>query len=395
VTTILYGAFYPQLGGAELTLLGLLDEVVRERVRPIVLVAGEGPLVDALRQRSIPVLVEPRMRVITRHGLSAAGIAAYLGTYAGVVRALARALGAHRVDLVHVFVAAALGYAGRAAHAEGVPVVGTVHEPLGAFAWPRRRRLVAALNRLCDRVTVPSAANREAALRHGVRADRLAVVHGGIDVERFRPEPDAARRGRDALGVPPGAPLVGMVARFGPGKGHEVLLRAMALVADADPEARCVLVGDALFAGEAAWKARMLTLTRTLGLDGRVTFAGWRDDMPAVLSAIDVLVHPPTTPDSLPAAVLEGMAAGRPVIGARIGGVPELVEHGLTGCLVPPGSVEELARALRGLLGDPGARAAMGAAGRRRVAAGFSRERFGRAMTDVYASVLAARRGSA
>jgi glycosyltransferase involved in cell wall biosynthesis len=394
VTTILYGAFYPQLGGAELTLLGLLDEVARARVRPIVLVAGEGPLVDALRRRSIPVLMEPRMCVITRHGFGAAGIAAYLGTYAGVVRTLARGLETHRVDLVHVFVAAALGYAGRAARAAGVPVVGTVHEPIGAFAWPRRRRLVSALNRLCDRVTVPSAANRAAALRHGVRGDRLTVVHGGIDVERFRPQPDAARRVRDALGVPPAAPLVGMVARFSPGKGHEVLLRAMALVANAAPEARCVLVGDALFAGEAAWKARVLALAGTLGLDGRVTFAGWCDDMPAVLSAIDVLVHPATTPDSLPAAVLEAMAAGRPVIGTRTGGVPELVEHGLTGCLVPPGSVAELARSLRSLLGDPGARAAMGAAGRRRVVARFSRERFGRAMTDLYASVLGAR-GSA
>jgi glycosyltransferase involved in cell wall biosynthesis len=165
----------------------------------------------------------------------------------------------------------------------------------------------------------------------------------------------------------------------------------MARVVEAEPEARCVLVGDALFAGEPAWKGRMLALTRTLGLDGRVTFAGWRDDVPAVLSAIDVLVHPAMTPDSLPAAVLEGMAAGRAVIGARIGGVPELVEHGVTGCLVAPGSVEELARALRGLLRDRGVRVAMGAAGRRRVTARFSRERFGRAMTAVYATALGAR----
>lgn len=395
MTTILYGAFYPQLGGAELTLLGLLDEVDRARIRPIVLVAGDGPLVDALRRRSIAVLVEPRMRVLTRHTLSAAGIAAYLGSYQGVVRALARALAAHRVDLVHVCVAPALGYAGRAGRAAGVPVVGTIFEPVGGFVWPRRRRLVAALNRLCDRITVPSAANRAAALRHGVREDRLVVVQVGVDVERFRPEPAAARRVRDALGVPPEAPLVGMVARFNPGKGHDVLLRAMALLSDADPAVRCVFIGDALFAGEPAWKARMLALTRTLGLGARVTFAGWRDDMPAVLSALDVLVHPATTPDSLPVAVLEGMAAGRPVIGARIGGVPELVENGLTGCLVPPGQAEPLARALRALLGNPDARAAMGAAGRRRVAAEFSRARFGRAMTDVYTSVLGGRGASA
>jgi glycosyltransferase involved in cell wall biosynthesis len=164
----------------------------------------------------------------------------------------------------------------------------------------------------------------------------------------------------------------------------------MALVAGFRPEARCVLVGDALFAGEHAWKARMLALTRELGLGERVVFAGWRDDVPAVLSALDVLVHTPTTPDSLPTVVLEAMAASRPVAAAAIGGLPEMVEHGVTGHLVPPGQPEPLAAALRGLLGDQAARSTMGAAGRRRAAAEFSRERFGRTMEELYGDVCRA-----
>jgi len=385
--TVLYAVFHSQLGGAELALLGLLETLDRTRFRPIVLVAEEGPLVDTLRRRAIPVLVESRMRVITRRSLSAAQISAYLRTRASVIRSLAGAVQAHRVDVVHAFVAAALGYAGRAARVAGVPIVGTVHEPLAAFAWPRRRLLVAALNRFCDAVTFPSEANRAMALRCGVRPDRATVVRTGIDLGRFRMDPEGGRRVRQELGVAPGAHFIGMVARFNPGKGHDILLRAMALVAGSHPDARCVLVGDALFRGEPEWKTRMRALAADLGLGDRVVFAGWRDDVPAVLSALDVLVHPPTTPDSLPGAVLEAMAVGRPVVAAAIGGLPEIVEGGLTGYLVPPGNADALASTLRGLLGDPAARATMGAAGRRRVAREFPRERFGQAMQGVYEGI--------
>ena len=387
-TTVLYGAFYPQLGGAELALLGLLDALDRDRVRPVVLTAGRGPLVDELDRRSVPVLVEPRMRVITRRGLNVAGIARFAGSHAAVVRAVTEAIEAHRIGLVHAFVVAALGYTGRAGRTAGVPVVGTVHEPLSAFARPRRWLLVPALNRLCHRVTVPSKANGVEAVRHGLRADRLTVVRTGIDVARFRPDPVTGRRMRDALGIPPQAPLVGAVARFNRGKGHEVLLRAVAIVARSRPDTRCVLVGDALFEGEGEWKAQMLALARTLGLGDRVVFTGWRDDVPALLQALDVLVHVPTTPDSMPSAVMEAMATGLPVVGAAIGGVPELVTDGVTGRLVPPRDPDALATALRLLLDDPATRARFGAAGRERAMQDFSRERFAQAMTGVYDMVL-------
>ncbi len=382
--TVLYTVFHSQLGGAELALLGLLETLDAARFRPIVLVAEEGPLVDMLRRRAIPVLVESRMSVITRRSLSAAQISAYVHTRASVIRGLAESVQTHHVDLIHAFVAATLGYAGRAARMAGVPIVGTVHEPLTAFAWPRRWLLVAALNRFCDGVTFPSEANRAMALRCGVRPDRATVVRTGIDLDRFRMDPEGGRRVRRELGIAPGVPVIGIVARFNPGKGHDVLLRAMALVAGSHPDARCVLVGDALFGGELEWKTRMRALAGDLGLGDRVVFAGWRDDVPAVLSALDILVHPPTTPDSLPGAVLEAMAVGRPVVAAAIGGLPEIVEEGVTGYLVPPGNAGALASTLRGLLGDPAARSTMGAAGRRRVAREFPRERFGQAMQELY-----------
>lgn len=384
-TTVLYGAFYTQLGGAELALLGFLDALDRARFRPVVLTAAPGPLVDELGRRSIPAIVEPRMRFVTRRGLSPAEVWRFVGEHAQVVRSLGGALAAYRVGLAHAFVAPALGYVGRAGRAAGVPVVGTVLEPLGAFAWPRRRLLVPTLNRLCDRVTVPSESSRAEAVREGLRADRLTVVRPGIDVARFRSDPASRQRTRALLGIAPDAPLVGMVARFNAGKGHDVLLRAMAA---SSPDARCLLVGDALFPGEVDWKARMLALARALGLGARVVFAGWRNDVPAILSALDVLAHPPTTPDSRPTVIMEAMAASRPVVGSAVGGVPDLVDDGVTGILVPPRRPEALAAALGRLLADPAARAAFGAAGCARAEREFSREGAAVAMTAVYERVL-------
>ncbi len=387
-TTVLYGAFYSQLGGAELILLGLLDALDRDRFRPVVLTAAPGPLLDELGRRSIPAIVEPRMRFVTRRGLSPAEVWRFVGEHAQVVRSLGGTLAAHRVGLVHAFVVPALGYVGRAGRAAGVPVVGTVLEPLAAFAWPRRRLLVPALNRLCDRVTVPSESSRAEAVREGLRVGRLTVVRPGIDVARFRSDPASRRRTRALLGIAPDVPVVGMVARFNAGKGHDVLLRAMTVVAASRPNACCLVVGDALFPGEADWKARMLALARALGLGARVVFAGWRDDVPAILSALDVLVHPPTTPDSRPTVIMEAMAAGRPVVGSAVGGVPDLVDDGVTGVLVPPSRPEALAAALLRLLADPVARATFGAAGRARAEREFSRDSAAVAMAAVYERVL-------
>jgi glycosyltransferase involved in cell wall biosynthesis len=391
-TTVLYGAFYTQLGGAELMLLALLDALDRGRFRPVVVTASPGPLVDELVRRSIPTIVEPRMRFVTRRNLTPGEVWRFAGAHARAVRSIRGVVSAHGVGLVHAVVAPALGYVGRAGRAAGIPVVGTVLEPVGAFAWPRRRLLVPALNRLCDRVTVPSQSSRAAAVGEGLRADRLIIVRPGVDLARFRPDAAAGRAVRAALGIPVDAPLVGMVARFNRGKGHDVLLRAMATLARGCPGARCLLVGDALFDGEAGWQARMRGLARELGLAERVVFTGWRADVPAVLGALDVVVHPSTTADSWPTAILEAMAVGRPVIGAAVGGVPELVADGVTGRLVPPSRVDALAAALRALLGDPAACATLGAAGRDRAIREFSRERYAAAMAGVYEAVLGDRR---
>jgi glycosyltransferase involved in cell wall biosynthesis len=185
---------------------------------------------------------------------------------------------------------------------------------------------------------------------------------------------------REELGVPAGAPTVCMVGNFRPDKGHGYLLEAVVQVRRSFPEVRFVLVG--LGPREKEIRGR----SRRMGLDSTVVFAGFREDAPRIAAACDVFVLP-SLREGLPVALLEAMTLGRPLVATRVGGVPEVVEDGRQGILVPPAQPAALARALVSLLGDPSLRQRLGAAARER-AAEFDIRRSVRRMEDVYEGLL-------
>ena len=143
-------------------------------------------------------------------------------------------------------------------------------------------------------------------------------------------------------------------------KGHDVLLRALARLTGAFPHAHLAVVGD----GDRAHRLR--ESARSLGLDGRVHWVGFRDDVPAATAGFDIAVLPSLAGEGSPAVVKEAMAAGVPVVATTIGGIGEILQDGAQGLLMPPGDEEALASALERLLADPGLRRAMGEAGRDR-----------------------------
>ena len=175
----------------------------------------------------------------------------------------------------------------------------------------------------------------------------------------------------------------GCVARMVPGRGHDVLLRAAARLRDRLPEARVVLVGR----GEG--RPALERLVRELGLGTTVVFAGYRGaDLPAVLAALDCVVFLGMGSEESCRAVLEAMAAGRPVVAAPVGAVPEIVVDGETGWLVEP-APDAVAACLEAALRDRGRARQLGAAGRRRVEAHFTPSRRAALVEAVYAGVLA------
>ena len=166
-------------------------------------------------------------------------------------------------------------------------------------------------------------------------------------------------------------------------KGHDLLLEAFDRLRGQFPEARLLLVGDGI---RRPW---VESLARARGLNGWVTFTGFREDVPDLLGAMDCFALASTRTEGVPQSLLQAMAAGVPVVASAVGGIPEAIEDGATGLLVPPGDPGALAAALGSVLKDPESAHRRAAAGRALVAARFSRERLMGRLTALYGELIA------
>lgn len=271
-----------------------------------------------------------------------------------------------RPDIVHTHTAKA-GLLGRlAAWLAGVPlIVHTFHGHVfhGYFS-PARTRLFVALERWLARRThrlvAVSARVRDEVLARGIgRPERFHVVPVGLDLQRFAECDPLRGELRAELRLPPRARVVGIVARLVPIKRHEVFLTAAAAVAGRMPACRFLVVGD----GER--RQALEGMARALGIADRVLFLGWRRDLERIYAELDVAVLTSANEGS-PVSLIEAMASGVPVVGPRVGGIPDVIDDGVTGLIVPPGDAGPVAEAISRLLDDAELRRKMGAAARER-----------------------------
>lgn len=352
------------IGGAGRYLLTLVTQPAF-RAFEVIVACPEGPLAGELKKAGVQVLHFE---------------GADLSFSIPLVFRLYRLIRMVRPDLVHTHAS----LAGRlAARLSGVrALVYTKHGLASseeAFVQVRgRRRLANALasRLLSDRIIAISRAVERELAAQGADPRRITVVYNGVDLDG----PATGVSVRPA-GIPEGDPLVGMVGRLSPEKGYRYFLEAAALVRPRKPGARFVIVGGGPERGEIADKVR------ELGLDGVLLMTGFRADVGEIMGALDVLVLA-STAEGLGLVILEAMAAGKPVVATRVGGIPEAVEDGVTGLLVPPGDPGAMAGAILALAADRARAAEMGRAGRKRVEEKFS----GRAMAEetarIYREVL-------
>jgi glycosyltransferase involved in cell wall biosynthesis len=279
-----------------------------------------------------------------------------------------------RPDVVstHMSKAGAIGRV--AARAAGVPVVVHTYHGKGfhvfSSRWKERAALLAerALGRLSTANIVVSEKQRAEFVSLGIAPDRLRVIRYGLDLDVLMCAGAAPLHAE--LALPPSVRLVGVVARVVAIKGQDVLLRAAARLRPSYPDVHYVIAGD----GDA--RAFCETLASELQLADRVHFLGWRRDVPALLRSLSVAVLPTVLDfEGTPLAVIEAMAAGRPVVATDVGGVAEVVRNGETGLLIPPRDDEALARAIDAQLSNTAAAASMAAAGQRLVAGLYRKQR--------------------
>jgi glycosyltransferase involved in cell wall biosynthesis len=372
-----------RLSGGELALLDLLPALQKEAEFHVIL-GEDGPMASRLARLGVSVEVLeisetarglPRDRV--RPGRLPLRSAA---SSAGHTFLLAQRLRRLRPDLVHANSLKACLYGGAAARLAGIPVIWHIRDRIAEEYLPAPAvRLVRTLARWLPTAVL---ANSSATLA------MLPGVSGTIAPSPVAIDGSAAR-GRDRSE----SLRIGMLGRLASWKGQHVFLQAFA---SAFPEGteQAIIIGSSLFAHDDAYGSALRRLAVRLGIADRVTFSGFREDVAAELSRLDVLVHASVVPEPFGRVIVEGMAAGLPVIATGQGGPAEIIENEANGLLVPPNDTAALMHALRRLAARPELRRTLGAAARER-ARDFTPEAIAATVLSVYLSVAKAPRAPA
>ena len=272
------------------------------------------------------------------------------------VPAVVRAIRTSGCDIVHAHLEYAATIAPPAGWLSRRPVVCSFHHVPGTLAGREaaRERLAVAVAGRSRRVIFVSCSSMDGFAARYRRRANWTVLHNGVNLEDFRPEPVGLPA---ELGIPDGTPVVTFAAALRAGKGQELAIAAWPAVCRAVPQARLLLVGS----GER--EASLRVLAEAGGVRDAVLFAGYRNDVPRILRG-STMVLLASESEALPTVLMEAAGCGRAVVASRVGGTPEVVVNGKTGLLVPADDLAALSSAVIELLTDDGRRAEMGAAAR-------------------------------
>jgi glycosyltransferase involved in cell wall biosynthesis len=343
-----------ETGGAERQLTELVTRMDHARFKPIVVCQkGGGPFYDEIARAGIEVhRLEMHGRGDPRYPLRLAAICREGGVRAMVIRGfstgvIGRIVG--RMLRIH-------------------PLIMAEHSTGRIDPDPKKRPIERLLAPLADGVIAVAKGQIPYLVKDkGYDPQKIRVIYNGIDVREWVPMARDSKAARE-LQIPDRAPVAGILAMLRPEKDHATFLQAAKLVLERVPEARFLIVG------EGTERAKLEALAKQLGLDGRAIFTGRRADVRQMLSLFDVSVLTSVTVETFPMSFLEAMAMAKPLVATPAGGVPEMIDEGENGYLVPMRDAPALADALTKLLSDPKRAQAMGRTSRTIVEQRFTME---------------------
>jgi len=365
------------LGGAERLLVTYLQHLDRTRFEPrvcVMQVKNGNPLAVEIEKLGVPIDFVPVKRLADPGALP---------RLLGYLRRV-------RPHILHTQLEFADTLGCTAAKMLGIPAVATLHTAdapkKGEKSYQRLKLRWWILRHFSTRVIAVSEGTRRHHLRVGkLPPQKVVTLHNGIDLSRFTPIPPAEMASlRESLGIPADVPVLITVAVLRQPKGIQFMLEALPDILKVVPDTRYLIVGDGNH------REKLESIAAEKGVSDRVIFTGTRRDIPPLLAAADIFVLPTLT-EALPTVLAEAMAAGKPIIASEVGGVPEMVDDGRNGLLIPPADSRALTEACVKLLKNPKRARAMGLVGRTIVAERFNIRRQVRRLEKLYLDVCGER----
>ncbi len=395
---VLYVDHTATLGGGEIALLNLVRHLDRSKVTPMVVLFTDGPLADKLKpfcQLSILPL-SPKIGSIKKDTLGFTNLLALRDVAATLFFTfrLASFIRDAGVAVVHTNSLKSDIIGGIAARLAQRPVVWHIRDRIESDYLPSA--IVKFFRRLSRVVPQFVIANSHATLAtlelpsqrpstyifSGIEMPTKSAV---VDDGAVNDGVDGTQNGGGSIARRPST--IGLIGRICEWKGQHIFLEAAALVRQRFPDARFKIIGAPLF-GEQEYETRIRDQWRSLGLEDVLEFTGFRPDVTAVVDGLDIVVHASITGEPFGQVIIEGMAAGKPVVATNGGGVPEIVVHNETGLLVPMGDAVAMANAICEMLTDPAGAQEMGARGLERVRKHFTIQKAAREVESVYDNLL-------
>lgn len=380
------------IGGAEKVLISLLRNLDKDVFQPFIILGSDGPLVKYIQELGLvykiikmPEMKRPKIYLGFISVYNPLSIMVNIFQWGIVAVRLFLFLRKNDCDLVHTNTLQSKLCGSFAAKLARKKLIWHIHniQPPGL-----RREIVARMaNIFPDKIITVSEAVKATYVQKIKDPQKITVIYNGIQIESFEAGNDK-NTVRKEFNIPQNVSLVVSISVLRPGKGLEVFLKVAAAVRKKYPDVKFLIVGEVIFKRDRGYKEHLLYLSRKLEVSEAVVFTGFRQDIPNILSQVDVFVFSSILPDSFPTVLLEAMAMGKPVVASRVGGVSEIVVDKITGFLVPPDNPEETAKYILLLLREKNRRKEMGIRGRDRVRRHFSLQGFMKDIEILYTKVL-------
>ncbi len=378
-----------QVSGAERVMLLILSRLNRSRFEAVVVCPSDGQLQKEAKSLSMRCAEVDQLNA--RFTWQIGALIRYIASFVSVVRQVRARIREHAPELIHANSVRAGLVISMATVGLRIPVIWHVHDLLPNHPLSTCIRLCTLLRPPLRVVVVANAAGERfkgKLLRRFSERVKVGVVYNAVDAAKPHTTSVGAAI-RKELRIRNSDRLVGIVGNLSPVKGQLELIRAFAETRKRIPNSALLIVGSALFNRADGYQKQLSAEVRALGLEPYVRFLGQRNDVPAIMGALDLLVMNSRS-EACPLVALEGMATGVPVLATAVGGLPEIITHKQNGWLVPLGDEEKLVAGIFSLLDQPKLRTTLATCARRHLSRNFPIHKFMSSIEAIYAEISAA-----